>query len=119
MTAPSGKEKIELAAEGAILAVELLNDRDYIGVNATDTQPKWVLPLQRAEDRQAIARRIATLRAGGGGIYVYSGLKEALAGISGVEAMVKHIILFADAQDAISRKAAKTWRKRWRPETSP
>ncbi len=99
MTAPSGKEKIELAAEGAILAVELLNDQDYIGVNATDTQPKWVLPLQRAEDRQAIARNIATLRAGGGGIYVYSGLKEALDRISGVEAMVKHIILFADAQD--------------------
>ncbi len=100
MTAPSGKQKIELAAEGAIASLGLLNDRDYIGVIATDTQPKWVAPLRRARDRGAIARDIATLRAGGGGIYVFSGLREAFEALATNESMLRHIILFADGQDA-------------------
>lgn len=100
MTAPSGKQKIELAAEGAIATLNLLNDRDYIGVIATDTQPKWVAPLRRANDRGAIARDIATIRAGGGGIYVYSGLREAFDKLTTNESMLRHIVLFADGQDA-------------------
>ena len=100
MEAPSGKQKIELAAEGAMMAVELLNDQDYIGVIATDTQPKWVSPMRQASDRHAIIHDIGTLRAGGGGIYVYSGLREAMNHLIPINAMVKHIILFADAQDS-------------------
>ena len=100
MTAPSGKQKIELAAEGAIRSVELLNDQDSIGLLATDTQPKWVAPLRKATDRNAIIADIATVRAGGGGIYVYSGLREAFDRLAVCDAMVRHIILFADGSDA-------------------
>jgi uncharacterized membrane protein len=100
MTAPSGKQKIELAGEGAIAAVGLLTGRDSIGVLAVDTRPKWVSPLRKASQRESIVSDIATLRAGGGGIYVYTGLKEAHLKLSSTPAAIRHIILFADGADS-------------------
>lgn len=100
MQAPSGKQKIELAAEGAIASLSLLNDQDYIGVLATDTQPKWVTPLRKVSDREAIVSEIASLRVGGGGIYVFTGLSEAYDKLVRNPSMLRHIILFADGQDA-------------------
>ena len=95
-----GLTKIQLAAEGAVRVVELLNDFDDITVIPVDTQPSGqVGPLPASERGEAI-NRIRQIGAGGGGIFVRTGLEAAEAALAQSNNQVKHIILLADGSDA-------------------
>lgn len=96
--APSGVEKIQLAAEGAIRLVEMLRPEQTIGVCAVDTQPDWIAPL--SSSKAGMVDSIGKLRAGGGGIYVYTALEAAWDALKGVKSSVRHVILFSDSADA-------------------
>jgi uncharacterized membrane protein len=101
MAAAAGAQtKMALANEGAVMALDVLQSRDSFGLFAVDTRVQDVVPLAPVGDREASARRIAAITAGGGGIYIYTALAEALPRLRDVEARVKHIILFSDAADA-------------------
>ncbi len=95
-----GKQKIELANEGAVNVVESLFKTDLIGVMATDSVPKWVVPITEADLKGSIIDDIRTIRAGGGGIYCYSSLYEAREKLKDLKVNLKHIIMFADSADA-------------------
>lgn len=95
-----GVEKIQLAAEGAARVVQLLNDNDQITVLPVDvavTNP--IGPLPAAERERAI-ELIRAIGAGGGGIYVRTGLEAAADALATSDNEVKHIILLADGADA-------------------
>lgn len=95
-----GLTKIQLAAEGAVRVVELLNDFDEIAVIPVDTRPNnpiGPLPASRREEAIGLIRQIS---AGGGGIYVRTGLEAAAAALSGSPNQVKHIIVLADGADS-------------------
>ncbi len=95
-----GVEKIQLAAEGAARVVQLLNDNDEITVLPVDvavTNP--IGPLPAAERERAI-ELIRAIGAGGGGIYVRTGLEAAANALASGDNEVKHIILLADGSDA-------------------
>ncbi len=95
-----GLTKIQLAAEGAVRVVELLNDFDDITVIPVDTQPTGqVGPLPATQRGEAIDQ-IRQIGAGGGGIYVRTGLAEARDALAQSDNQVKHIIVLADGADA-------------------
>lgn len=96
----NGQPKMALANEGAALSLDVLQSRDIFGVWAVDTRVQPVVPLGPILDKPAASRKIAGITAGGGGIYVYTSLAEALPQMRDTPAKLKHIILFADASDA-------------------
>ena len=95
-----GGTKMELANQGAAAASRLLRSTDYIGVTAVDDRVDWVVPLQRVDDRDSIERSIIGIPVGGGGIYVYTSLREAYRQMRRVDTALRHVILFSDAADS-------------------
>ena len=102
-----GQTKISLADQGAALALGVLGARDYFGVLAVDTRAHVVAPLERHGSKEPIVQRILAITAGGGGIYIYTGLAEAFAAMREVNVRIKHVILFSDAADAEEKVAGE------------
>ncbi len=95
-----GLTKIQLAAEGAVRVVELLNDFDEITVLPVDTAPDNPIGPMSAADKEAAIGLIRQIGAGGGGIYVRTGLEAAAEALAQSPNQVKHIILLADGADS-------------------
>jgi len=111
MAAPVGTEtKMDLANEGAALALDVLQSKDQFGLFAVDTRVQDVIPLGRINDKSAASRRIAAITSGGGGIYIYTSLAEAFPRLREAQAKIKHIILFSDASDAEEKNATGSTR---------
>src|SRR5690606_17349331 len=86
---------------GAARAVELLGDSDFISVLAVDSEPHEIVPLvELGQSRAAINDRVRRVRAQGGGIFVYEGLKGGWEELQKVEVGQRHLILFSDAADS-------------------
>jgi uncharacterized membrane protein len=97
---PDGRQKIQLAAEGAAAAIELLGPRDRIAVFAVDTAPHEVLPMTRVSDPKGMAREVLGMQSAGGGIYIYEALAAAGKELLRTDAGTRHLLLFADAADS-------------------
>lgn len=95
-----GISKIQLAAEGTVRVVELLNDFDYITVIPVDTQPDNPIGPLSAADKTTAISLIREIGAGGGGIYVRTGLEAAADALATLSTPIKHIIVLADGSDA-------------------
>ena len=109
MSAPAGGQtKIALANEGATLALDVLQPKDLFGLFAVDTRVQEIVPLGRISDKRSASRRIAGITAGGGGIYIYTSLAEALPRLRDAQAKIKHVILFSDAADAEEKSSGET-----------
>lgn len=90
-------EKIQLAKEAAIAAVELLGERDYVGVIAFDAEAYSVVDLQSAGNRAAIVQTIESIEANGG-TSIHPALELANDALSQVTATYKHAVLLTDGQ---------------------
>jgi Mg-chelatase subunit ChlD len=97
---PDGRQKIQLAAEGAAAAIELLGPRDRIAVMAVDTAPHEILPMSKVDDPKAMAREVLGMESAGGGIYIYEALAAAGKELLRTDAGTRHLLLFADASDS-------------------
>ena len=95
-----GQTKMSLANQGAVLALNVLQPKDYFGVLAVDVRSHTVVPLAQHSTKSSEEQKILTVTAGGGGIYIYTSLVEAFGQIRDIPARIKHIILFSDAADA-------------------
>jgi uncharacterized membrane protein len=102
MTVPGGQTKISLANEAAVRVVEMLDEKDRVGVCYVDTMPKWCVRLQPASDgaKKGMMADIRSNLGGGGGIYVFTGITAAYDALDKVQAMIRHVILFSDASDS-------------------
>jgi uncharacterized membrane protein len=89
--------KLDLAKEAAHLVVDLLDDRNEVGVMSWDTEFLWDAPVRPAKDKQAIHHAIATIKAGGG-TDGYPALKESYAVLFERPALLKHVIFLSDGQ---------------------
>lgn len=97
----SGGTKMDLANEGAGRSIELLGGADAVSVLAVDSEPHVVVPLtQLSIDRDKLVDQVRRVTSGGGGIYVYQGLKAGWEELKKAQAGQRHLILFADAADA-------------------
>lgn len=88
-------QKMQLAKEAAIATVELLSDRDYVGVVAFDGSAYWAVDLQSAANRMGIVQSIETIEAGGG-TSIHPALVRAQEALVGVPSTFKHAILLTD-----------------------
>ncbi len=89
--------KLDLAKEAAHLVVDLLDERNEVGVMSWDTEFLWDSPVRPAKDKQGIHHAIATIKAGGG-TDGYPALKEAYAVLFDRPALLKHVIFLSDGQ---------------------
>src|SRR5207244_6970359 len=89
--------ELDLAKEASHLVVDLLDDRNEVGVMSWDTEFVWDSAIRPARDKQAIHHAIATIKAGGG-TDGYPGLKEAYQVLYARPALLKHVILLSDGQ---------------------
>ncbi len=89
--------KVELAKETAQSVVDLLGERDLVGVVAFDQSPRWLVPLTPASQRTRILEAVSRIKAGGG-TNMHPALLAARDALRRVEAKVKHIIVLSDGQ---------------------
>jgi Mg-chelatase subunit ChlD len=89
--------KVELAKEAAQSVIDLLGERDLIGVVAFDQAPHWLARPTEARRRDQILAQVSRITAGGG-TNLYPALLEAERALRQVEAKVKHVIVLSDGQ---------------------
>jgi len=87
--------KIEMAKEAAIRAVELMTERDQVGVVTFDSAGSWAVPMTPLTDKQAVIQKIASIRAGGG-TDIYPALKMGYKALDDSGAALKHVVLLSD-----------------------
>jgi len=98
---PPGTTKMDLANAGAVAAIELLGPSDSIAVFAVDSRPHAIVPLTPVmENRARLIGDVRRIQSSGGGIFVYQGLQAAWSELKKATAGTRHLILFADANDA-------------------
>jgi uncharacterized membrane protein len=89
--------KLDLAKEAAHLVVDLLDERNEVGVMSWDTEFIWDASVRAARDKAAIHHSIATIKAGGG-TDGYPAIKESYAVLFERPALLKHVIFLSDGQ---------------------
>lgn len=94
-----GRTKMELAAEGAVSALQLLNDNDEASVHMVDTAPHEIVPMTPVREGLPLDR-VASGFSGGGGIYIDEALEEGRKQILQSNKATRHVVLFADAADS-------------------
>ncbi|MEM7160368.1 MAG: VWA domain-containing protein [Myxococcota bacterium] len=94
------KTKMELADEGAAASVRLLRPFDRVAVMSVTEEVFMEVDLQLVHDPRAIERTILSIRAGGGGIFVYTSLEAAREVMKRTDTPLRHVILFSDAADS-------------------
>ncbi len=95
-----GVTKIQLAAEGAVRALQLLNQNDEMTLITVDEAPDAIIGPVTAANRDEAIEQMRRLGAGGGGIFVYNGLQAAAEVLDSSTNEVRHIIVLADGSDA-------------------
>ncbi len=95
-----GLDKMDLANRATVEVLELLTPMDELAVIAVDSAPYVVQPLTPVTDIAQRRREILEIDAMGGGIFVYEGLHAASRQLLAARAQVRHILLFADTEDA-------------------
>lgn len=98
--ASPGVPKMKLANLGACAAIELLSPLDSVAVLAVDSSAHVVQALTPAENIGAITSRVRQIESMGGGIFTYEALLAAGRELERASQRNRHIVLFADANDA-------------------
>jgi len=89
--------KLEVAKEASHLVVDLLDERNEVGVLSFDTEFVWHVPIKPAKDKGAIHREISAIKAGGG-TDGYPAVREAYKALYDRDALLKHVIFLSDGQ---------------------
>lgn len=88
-----------LAKEAAIKTVELLSERDQLGVIGFDDTASWIVKLQPLTDKPGITQTIASVR-GGGGTDILPAVQRANQALDNSDAAIKHLIVMSDGVTA-------------------
>ncbi|HEU5314813.1 MAG TPA: VWA domain-containing protein, partial [Chloroflexota bacterium] len=92
--------RMDLAKEGAIQAVETVQEGDQVGIIAFDYDARWISEMKLirgATDTRSVADRIATIQPDGG-TDIYRAMELAYRGLQQVQARVKHVIVLTDGE---------------------
>lgn len=90
-----GISNLDIAVRAAEVAVDSLNDSDYVGILTFDDQYQWQVELRLADDKAAIKDELKQI-SDGGGTTIKPALQEAVKVLAGSEASIKHIVLLTD-----------------------
>jgi uncharacterized membrane protein len=97
MTTDEKVTKLDIAKEAAHLVVDLLDERNEVGIMSWDTEFVWDWQVRPSRDKQGIHHAISTIKAGGG-TDGYPALKEAYQVLFDRPALLKHVIFLSDGQ---------------------
>ncbi len=100
MTIDGSRSKMDLANLGTAEVHKLLAPTDFFSAIAVDSSPHIVIPLSPVNTQTNAEGVIRSINSMGGGIFVFTGLAEAVTQMMKVNVVTRHIILFADAADA-------------------
>ncbi len=98
--AGGGLSKMDLANIGAAESIRLLQDVDLAALIAVDSSAHVIIPLSIVDDAGALAETALKVQSMGGGIYCRTALEAAAREVEKSDLGNRHIILFADADDA-------------------
>lgn len=93
MTGP----KIELAREASSRVVDLLKNRDFLGVVAFDSYFHWAVPMTRVSNKALIRDKISRIGAGGG-TFLFPAMRESYKALRKINTKLKHCIILSDGQ---------------------
>ncbi|MFL5343814.1 MAG: VWA domain-containing protein [Hyalangium sp.] len=99
VTVPDGRTKMEVAAEGVVGALTLLNQNDEASVDMIDTESHEIFPLSPVSEGLPLDK-VARGFSGGGGIYVGEALRAGKKQILQSDKATRHVLLFSDAADS-------------------
>jgi hypothetical protein len=99
VTVPDGRTKMEVAAEGVVGALTLLNQNDEASVDMIDTESHEIFPMSPVSEGLPLDK-VARGFSGGGGIYVGEALREGKHQILQSDKATRHVLLFSDAADS-------------------
>lgn len=96
---PFGQElaKVELAKETAQSVIDLMGERDVIGIVAFDQEARWLVTPTQARFRDQVLDRVSRLTAGGG-TDMYPALALAHGYLRRSPAKIRHVIAISDGQ---------------------
>ncbi|GAB7054266.1 MULTISPECIES: VWA domain-containing protein [unclassified Paenibacillus] len=95
-------DKLELAKEAAMRTVELMREKDSVGVVAFDSTPWWVVEPQKLTDKKKVLSQIQSIQPAGG-TEIYTAVQDAYQQLLKVDAQRKHIILLTDGQSSTNQ----------------
>lgn len=89
--------KVELAKETAQSVVDLLGERDVIGVISFDQEARWLAVPTEARHRDQVMDQVARVQAGGG-TNMYPAVGLAYDALRRSPAKIRHVIVLSDGQ---------------------
>lgn len=89
--------KVELAKETAQSVVDLLGERDVIGVISFDQNSRWLVPPTEARNREQVMDQVSRVQAGGG-TDMHPALRMAYDYLKTSPAKIRHVIVISDGQ---------------------
>ena len=92
-----GATRLDLAKEGALRALDLLQQQDWLGVIAFAGWPEWVVRLNPVLEKKPAAGRILGLESGGG-TAIAPALREAHDALASAPARLRHAVLLTDGR---------------------
>jgi hypothetical protein len=98
--AADGRTKMDLANLGTCAAIGTLGPFDEVGVIAVDSAAHVISPLTSAKEKDRICDETRRIQSMGGGIFTYTALVTAATMVQESNKGTRHIVLFADANDA-------------------
>ncbi len=99
--------KLDLAREAAVLATEVLQPGDAVGVLAYDSAAQWLWPLApiaAGGGRGPVEDALRRLAAGGGTL-IEQALAVGLPALAAADAPTRHAVLISDGRDAAESAA--------------
>jgi uncharacterized membrane protein len=101
-----GFPKIRLAAQAAEQTVKLLSPMDRVAVAGSSDGIEFVVPMQKLNDKGAVAGQLRKLDINGGGIYIRPTMDKAEQVLNAETTKVRHHILLADGNDSEDQDGA-------------
>lgn len=94
-----GKTKLQIAANAAVLTVDLLGANDRLGVAGSGDRLDIIAPIQPLTDKHKVKEQAKRLAPGGGGIFAEPSVIGAEKALNAENTRVRHFILVADGSD--------------------
>ncbi len=94
-----GVSKLDLAKEAAARSLDVLSEKDKLGVIAFDDTFKAVIDYSDFSDKEALKNQIGTIRIGGG-TSIMPALEKAIDNLEKSNTTYRHIILLTDGQSS-------------------
>jgi Mg-chelatase subunit ChlD len=98
-----GIPKLEVLKRSALRSLEVLDQDDWAGLIAFDTDYEWIVHLKALGNKQEFNTNIQRLNANGG-TDVYFALQEAFEVLERTPARIKHILVFTDGHNNNKRE---------------